>query len=290
MIAFQRNFIFVDETNISQQRDDSLSTIVVQHRDFALSDFFQLRTPWVEMSGRNVRYYTKEPFEKTQHIVDWAFEVEDVVVLWWCEESEIIYYKRRVHFTVERLLFWVLHTFFPLVLELSHRYHILHTAAVALGDGVILFSAFSGGGKSTLLNYFLQQGHSVYGDDTVAIKKQKNRYHVVASYPFHRPFREIEVLGDSVKNFARTIRPLAKMYLLERVDKNAKVCIVPLHGVEKFKAVYQSAFVTFSFLQQQRYRFSVEMVKHIQVYKISIPWDKNRLEEVYQAILIDNDV
>ncbi len=291
MLAFNKNFIFVDEPILTTFIDKRLENIrVVKNNSVLLSHVFRLQSPWVTMTGRKVRYYTNIPFEEQINIDFWALEIEDVLTLIWDENTHTItYIEGRLH-TAKLLQFWVLHTFFPLVLELSNIYHVLHVSAVQIKEKTILFSAFSGGGKSTLTDFFIQKGHVVYGDDTIAINDANNQYEVIASYPFHRPYREPEVLGYPIENFGTKIQPLSHIYRLERSDKKAKVNIVELHGIEKFEVIYQSMFVTFESMKKERYLFATKMAKQAKVFVLSVPWDRERLEEVYQAILIHNTV
>ena len=291
MIVFDKNFIFKNEPTLTTSIDKRLKNIcVVKDNSIVLSHLFNLQSPWVTMTGRKVRYYTNIPFEEQKNIDFWALEIEDVLTLIWDEKTHTIRYMEGTLYTAKLLQFWVLHTFFPLVLELSNMYHILHVSAVQIKEKTILFSAFSGGGKSTLTDFFIQKGHVVYGDDTIAINDANNQYEVIASYPFHRPYREPEVLGYPIENFGTKIQPLSHIYRLERSDKKAKVNIVELHGIEKFEVIYQSMFVTFESMKKERYLFATKMAKQAKVFVLSVPWDRERLEEVYQAILIHNTV
>jgi len=291
MLAFNRNFIFSDELTLTTSIDNTLESIVViKNNSISLSDIFILQSPWVTMTGRNVRYYTNTPFENSESVDSWSLEIEDVVTLIWDKKINTILYIEGEKYTADLLQFWVLHTFFPLVLELANIYHILHVSSVNIKNKTILFSAFSGGGKSTVTDYFIQKGHIIYGDDTVAISEHENTYEVIASYPYHRPYRKPEVLGYPIVNFARNVQPLSHIYRLEKGEKDAEIQIVELAGVEKFEAIYHSMFVTFENMKKERYLFATKMAKHVNVFNILIPWDLDRLEEVYQAILTHNDV
>lgn len=291
MFAFNRNFIFKDEPTLTIHIDEKRSSITVtKDNDILLSDIFCLQSPWVVMTGRKVRYYTNTPFEENIKVNRWALEVEDVVTLVWNKTLNMISYIEGEKYTPKLLRFWVLHTFFPLVLELGKIYHVLHVSAVEVKEKTILFSAFSGGGKSTLTDYFIQKNHVVYGDDTIAINKVNGHYEVIASYPFHRPFREPEVLGYPIVNFGSEVRTLSCIYRLKKSDTNTKVEITELYGIEKFEAIYQSMFVTFESMKKERYLFATHMADEVKVFDIIIPWEKERLEEVYQAILTHNGV
>jgi hypothetical protein len=291
MLAFHRNFLFQDEPALSQKREEGLEMIEVkEEKHLSFSSLFSLKSPWVEMTQRRVRYFSNQPFESQEVVQSWGFEVEGLFTLVWQKESASIVYKKQKNYTAKLLEFWVLHTFFPLVLFLDKTYQILHASGVQVGENAILFAAFSGGGKSTLTNYFIEQGHVVYGDDTIALNESVKGYDVIASYPFHRPFRKPEVLGYSIENFAKDPHHLGSMYHLKKSSEDAEVSIVELHGMEKFEVVYQSMFVTFGTMKVARYRLAAKMAQAIRVFQILIPWNKNRLEDVYQAILTHNNV
>jgi hypothetical protein len=248
-------------------------------------DAFPFKTDWFDMSGQKARYHSIHPYEEAGGAFPWALEVKDVVTLIWEASDQKIIYSKGKHYTPERLRFWIYHTFFPLVLELERKYRILHVGAVEIKGKPVLFSAFSFGGKSTLTDYFIQKGHTMLSDDSMAIDKRGDKYYAIASYPFHRPYREPETLGYLVENFATVPNPLHAVYLLEKCEPDAEVKIVELKGIEKFKAFHYSIFIDFSFMKQERFDFFTEMAKHVPVYKILIPWDLERLGEVYERIV-----
>jgi len=291
MQAFNYHFVFIDEPELSTACINNLLPIrVLENKNISLSKLFTLQSPWVTMTQRQVRYYTNIPFENISTPMTWALQIEDVLTLIWYADMQEIEYIKGKYYTAKLLQFWVLHTFFPLVLELDKRYHVLHVSGVQIEHKAVLFSAYSGGGKSTLTDYFIQQGHAVYGDDTVAVKEDDHSYKVISSYPFHRPFRQPEVLGYTIPNFVQTVDRLSTIYLLEKVERDAEVDIVPLSGIEKFEVLYQSKFVTFESMKKERYLFAVEMAKYVDVFKVTVPWDLERLDDVYQAVVTHNHV
>lgn len=290
MLIFNRHFFFeeIARFNTSMKKKNSI-TVRVQN-DAILSSMFTLQSPWVEMSQRRVRYYTTMPFETMNPLCHtWGLEIEDIVTLIWRSSTDSISYIKGKHYSDTLLQFWIFHTFFPLVLTLQRKYTILHVGAIELHQKSCLFSALSYGGKSTLIDYFLKKGEAILCDDSVAIHQDKG-YTAIASYPFYRPYREPETLGYPIANFVQKPSPLHAMYCLEKADKDAEVRICELYGVEKFKALHQSSFIAFDFLKKETFVRMAEMAKAISVYKIQIPWDKKRLEEVYQAIVTHNTV
>ena len=142
---------------------------VIEACAFPYADTFPLTSEFYPMSGQEVRYCSQVPFEEADEYFSWALEIKDVLTLIWDAEDRKILYIKGENYTPQRLRFWVYHTFFPLVLELQRKYRILHVGAVEIEEKPVLFSAFSFGGKSTLTDYFIQKGHTMLSDDSMAI-------------------------------------------------------------------------------------------------------------------------
>ena len=287
MIVFNHNIIFEDEAKLKDSIiDDSLPSIYI--KEVKTLPFIKENshdTQWVEASNQKITYHRWESAEDTDTSFSWALEVKDIFTLIWDAKTRMISYMKEKNVTAKQLQFWVYHTFLPLVFELEKTYRILHVGAVEIEGQPVAFSALSFGGKSTLTDYFIQQGHTMISDDTVGIEKRGDAYYAIASYPFHRPYREAETLGYPVENFALEPKPLHAIFLLERSKPDASVSIVELHGIEKFKTFHNSAFIFFDFTKQDRFFFFSEMSKHIPVYKVTVPWDLERLHQVYDAIV-----
>jgi len=279
MLIFNHRIIFEEgNKNIS----NSISVISVKSKILLKEMSFQ--SDWLQMSQRSVRYHANAK-ENT-----WALEIQDVLTLVWDNRNKNIGYTKGKYFTRRLLEFWIFHTFYPLQLSLQRSHTILHVGGICLKDKAILFSAYSFGGKSTLTEYFLNQGHALLGDDTVALVKDNDRYKAIASYPFCRAYREPESLGKPIHNFVQKPLALQAMYVLKSVEKEAQIAIRTLYGIEKFKALQQSLFIEFDFLKEENFYFITDLAKYLGVYEIEIPWDLERLEEVYQAIIIHNKV
>lgn len=284
-LLLQKEFIAFN-SNASDYLETKTIRVVESSKSSLLNEF-PFKTDWVVMSGQEARYYSVLSFEEADEHFSWALEIKDVATLIWDASEKKIIYSKGKNYAPQRLRFWIYHTFFPLVLELQRKYRILHVGAVEIKGKPVLFSAFSFGGKSTLTDYFIQKGHTMLSDDSMAIDKRGERYYAIASYPFHRPYREVETLGYLVKNFATDPKPLHAVYLLEKSEPDVEVKIVELKGIEKFKAFHYSSFIDFSFMKQERFTFFTEMAKHVPVYQVKVPWDLERLDEVYEKIVLN---
>jgi len=286
-------FLFADETGL-QQAYDALYGIETEHAplitvsqtaDSSFLTVFPERSEWLPLSGQEGRYLSPVPFDRIDADSPWALEIKNVLTLLWEPEKANISYLKATDYTPQRLRFWVFHTFFPMVLELGKIYRMLHVGAVEIAGRPILFSAPSFGGKSTLTDFFVRKGHPLYADDSLAIEKEGHHYIAWPSYPYHRPYRDPEVLGHPAENMAKTPKPVHALYLLEKSDSKAQVQITECRGIEKFQAFHYANFINFSFRKKERFDYFTEMAKHVPAYQISIPWDKERLPEVYEAIV-----
>ncbi len=287
MIIFNHNLLFQDEPGleVGKFKNDTETIPVVQEPASRLSENFVPKSDWVEMSGRQARYHSRLPFEKADKDFSWALEVKGVLSLVWDATERKIFYLKEDEYTPERLRFWVLHTFFPLVLELQRTYRLLHVGSVMIEGKAVLFSALSFGGKSTMTDYFIQQGHTLLSDDCLAIGKRHDGYYAIPSYPFHRPFRETETLGYYTDNFSPEPKPLHAVFLLKKSAPDAAVMITELKGIEKFKAFHYSSFINFNFMKEECFNFYMQMGQYVTVYQVIVPWDLGRLGEIHEVIV-----
>ena len=196
-----------------------------------------------------------------------------------------MYYQKLTNYEPKLLEFWILHTILPIVFTLEKRYAILHVGSIEIEGNPIVFTAPSFGGKSTLVDYFIRQGHTLIADDTIGVYKQDGFYNIVPSYPFHRPYRRAETLGCKIKNVSNIPKKFQVIYKLDRCKAREEIKFRELNGIEKFKVFHFSTFINFNYLQKIHFELASDISKSVMVYAISIPWDLNRLAEVYTAIV-----
>ena len=278
---------FKNEKTLNFRLDISLLNPCInifEDSTYVLEDIFPIVSDVYTLSGRRTYYYTLIPFEESDIHPLWALKVENLMTLIWDSHKKTIFYIKDKEYSAEKLRFWVYHTFFPLVLELENKYHMIHVGAVEIEGLPVLFSAFSFGGKSTLTDYFLKKGHTLLSDDSLAVEEKNNLFYAVPSYPYHRPYREVETLGNYTENFATESKPIHVVYTLKKTDGKSDIVITELKGIEKFKALHKSIFIDFDFMKKKHFEFLTKMAKDIPIYEITVPWDMERLEEVYEAI------
>jgi len=252
---------------------------ITQHKGFNFRRFVTY------LSGRECCYLSDISFEDIGKEDSWGLEVKHLLTLVWDNENHRILYSKGKLFTPELLRFWIFHTFVPIILEIKRKYNIFHVGSVEICGGPVLFSADSFGGKSTMTNYFIQKGHTLFSDDTLPVMKVGEGYTAYPSFPYHRPYRKVESLGIPAKRFARKPAPIKAIFELQRGAPDAAIEIRPANGVEKFKTLYYSHFIRFRFMKHERSSFALKMAKIVPVYNITVPWNLERIDEVYEAIV-----
>jgi len=260
----------------------------IQVKEKPLPEFKNF-TDYIPHSLQQVRYGFHRPMQETKgRQVEWMMEVKDVLKLVWFPDSRTIGYEKLDGYESERLRFWVYHTFLPLLFQMEGIYHILHVGCVEVDGKAVIFMAPSFGGKSTLTDFFLQRGHRLLSDDTLAIERKKDgSFCAVSSWPYHRPYREPEVLGRKTDNFVTEPMEIAGVYRLMKEESDASVNITKLQGIEKFKTVHHGTFIPLSFLKKEIFEFHTAFAKAVSIKQITVPWDMARLNEVYDNIIKD---
>jgi hypothetical protein len=136
-----------------------------------------------------------------------------------------------------------------------------------------------------MTDYFLRKGHALYADDTLPVRRENGRHIAYPSFPYHRPFRRPETLGYRAENFAKGPAPVKALFELVGAAPDADVTVECPTWIERFKACFYSSFIKFTFMKKERLDFFAEMARELPVYRVTVPWDKARLEEVYDAIV-----
>ncbi|MCT7958519.1 hypothetical protein [Laspinema palackyanum] len=107
---------------------------------------------------------------------------------------------------------------------------VLHASAIQTARGAVLFTGYSGRGKSTLLAAMLQRGYSMLADDKTAIVLDEEGYPlVIPGYPSTRLWAEaVAKLNYSFSDLPR-VRPNLDKYI-QRVDCFCRQS-VPLYAI-----------------------------------------------------------
>ena len=287
MIAFGFNIYYEDEPLLDDNTYDPLKKTITIFKNSSPNTFQNLaiKSDYTPMSGRMVAYGTQKPFGNCQESCQWGIDIKGVMSILWFPNTLNISYIPQDGYTVKLLQFWILHTILPMKLALENIYDILHVGAVEVNNATIIFSAESFGGKSTMTDFFIQQGHTLFSDDTLGIYRVDETFMAVPSYPFHRPYREAEALGYKITNASTTPKPIKAFFLLERALPDAPIEIIEVKGIKKYRAFHFSTFVNFDFMKETRFKRLSAIAHAIPVYVVTVPWDLKRLPEVYAKIV-----
>ena len=117
--------------------------------------------------GRKVYLYSDREFDGSDQGQPWCYEVKDVVRFYWIGGEDMIYYELEALGNAKLLGFWFIHLLLPLYMTLEGKYEFFHAGAVEIEGKPIFFIAPSMGGKSTMTDYFIKQGHTLISDDKV---------------------------------------------------------------------------------------------------------------------------
>ena len=188
----------------------------------------------------------------------------------------------------------------------------LHAAGVVVDGHAVGFLASNAGGKSSLAAGLMQSGHPLLSDDILAVEHVGKTPLARPSYPQMRMWPEtarhfvgtdaLEVVHPNLSKrrvpvgphgfgtFAPEARPLAAIYLPERVD-DGSVVITDLSFAETVFALERYAFLagmlTDTGLQRRRFGALVAVATRVPVRRVRYPSGYECLHEVTAAIVDD---
>ena len=234
--------------------------------------------------GRKVYFYSDREFDGSEVGQPWCYEVQKIVTFYWVGGERTIYYELDEKGDANLLSFWFIHLLLPLYMTLENMYDFLHAGAVEVAGKPIFFIAPSMGGKSTMTDYFIKQGHPLISDDKVPTFIHDGKFMAVGSHPYHRPYRKFEELGYRVNDFTTNFKSIHAFYELEGVEGDAEITIEEINGFAKFDALLPNYLYMFSYLKPKRLRYLSKMLNDVKVFHVQVPWDMERLNEVHNVI------
>lgn len=234
---------------------------------------------------RKVYLYSDRLFDDADVGQPWCYEVKDIVTFYWVGGEEIIYYELQEQGDARLLAFWFIHLLLPLYFTLEEKYDFFHGGAVEVEGKAVMFTAPSMGGKSTMTDYFLKQGHPLISDDKIATFVEDGKLMLVGSHPYHRPYRKFEELGYRSKAFSTHFAPLHVLYLLEK-SEDGTLAFEEVKGFEKFDALDPHYLYSFDFLRAKRFAYYAKILNNIRIFRVKRPWDMEKLAEVYGTMCV----
>ncbi len=287
MIAYNHYIKFIPGLENDKKMVGTYSNVITVKESFDshLDETLLYELTFHNNQGRDLMLYTDREFARTEENQLWAFEVKGVVTFFWHSATLTLEYIKHDNFTEKLFEYWCSHIVLPVFFTIEETFDFLHAGAVEVEGNPILFIADSFGGKSTMTDFFLKQGHTMLSDDKVAMYKKNNQFYAVPSHPHHRPYRKMEDLGFFVQNFSIASKPIHIIYELEKGRVDAEIKIIELQGVEKFKSLRFASEMNVFFQKEKRFYFLMQLANHVPVYKVSVPWDIKRLSAVYDSIV-----
>lgn len=278
------NIIHDFNFDIDVKSNEVLHTLIFKKVKIgSLFSFLKFKISFYSNQGRNT-YLLKSKNIISSAII-YTFVVEDVCKFSWKKGSRNISYEYLKYADDILFRYWLLHTLLPLYYYLENIYEMLHMGAIEIDAKACLFAAPSFGGKSTLTHFFLQKGHKLIADDRLAVTKQNEKYYAIPSYPFARNYRRTEDLGEYIENHLSASIPIGNIYRLVQVDRDEKITINELKGVDKFAAIEMSSDIKLSMLQRENFTKLYGLAQNLSIYEICVPQNYDRLKEVYEKIV-----
>ena len=290
MIAYNYNIDFIpklkNESLVSNSLKDTL-TIEKSHAD-NFPKGLRYEMVFTPSQGRELKLSSTHDFNTSHKAKIWLFEVKNVVSIFWHSGTKKLEYVKHKDFNEILLQYWALHIVLPVYFIIEGTYEFLHAGAVEIDKQPVLFIAKSFGGKSTMTDYFMKRGHTMISDDKVATFEKDGEYYAVSSHPHNRPYRNMEDLGFFVEDFSTSPKPLKLMYLLEKAEPTATIEIALLSGVEKIIALRSAKEMNLFFPELKQLAYLSNIAKQVSLFKITVPKDLERLDEVYEVICEHN--
>ena len=215
----------------------------------------------------------------------WKIDIERLLSFSWANASNTMTIVYHENLDLQKLSFWLLHTVLPIYLMLKQSSMMFHAASVEVAKKAILLIAPSFGGKSTLADFLLSQGHRLLSDDKVRVEQKEENYYVYPSYPYRRPYREFEALGTYAEDYVKSCLPVSGIYVLNYIRANSRCSIETVRGLDKFEILKNSHLYEPVSMSQKEMMSLVAFVRHCSLYRLNIPKDIRRLAEVHQVIL-----
>lgn len=200
--------------------------------------------------------------------------------------------------------YWILQQILPLFLLFNGTSEFLHGMAVSkhphhleqspASPACIAILGESYAGKSTLLSYYLGQGHALVTDDHLALSRT-DYTKVLPSIPFYRPYRAPEDLGLPAKIYSAAPTRLECIYLLQPAPPDAAPQVDMLQGLEAIQALFPSLNYSIHSskkpnlfpLVEDRFRGLADIVRRVPIARLHVPRSLARLPEVYHFIQKD---
>jgi hypothetical protein len=198
--------------------------------------------------------------------------------------------------SAEHLRDWLLHYALPLLLAGGGRLRFLHGSAVQIGRRAVGFLAPSGGGKTTLAEYFHGRGHGFFTDEKLGVASHEQQFVAVPSTPFYRR-DETFPRWRLVDHYAPSALPLGALYAIVPAGGEAEPAIEPVSaGEAAFELARHCEFelppgvrarLRLPSSRHTSFEFCTRIAAATRVCRLIVPRARARLSAVYETVLAD---
>lgn len=237
-----------------------------------------------EAHGRRLEVYSDHPVAEVIKGQFLKLEVVDVVTFYWSNGDLILYYTLEKEGDLELISFWFVHFVLPVMLATLRHFHFLHASSIALDNHLAVFTAPSTGGKSTLADYFLRQGHILVSDDKLAVLKKGDSFFAQPSHAGSRPYRAFEDLGKPTDNYSSEIFPIAAIFILQKAEDATEVCLTELRGFKTYDQLLPKYLYGFTVSIREQVEFLGKLIDSVPCFTIRFPDDLQCLPSIYTAV------
>ena len=283
ILSSRRHPLQLPDSGIS---DQSITLEIMPHCS-ADRGIFTFHTPTFNVHARTLFLSSNLPFNAERKAIQrrWKITIKGVCTFDWQNKNNIIRIAANSEPDMHVVTFWLLHTVLPVYLMLKESSFFLHASAVAIDNQALLFLAPSFGGKSTLADYFVRQGHQLLSDDKVRLQYQAGQFRAFPSHPYCRAERINECLGVLTDNFAKAPLPVSLFFRLNRVASYTRLNIKKIAGLKKFECIKQAYLYDPMSLAQQEIQHILSLTGLCRIFDVQFPSNLVRLPELYHAIL-----
>jgi len=128
--------------------------------------------------------------------------------------------------------------------------------------------------------------HALIADDSVAVYWHKGYFYCAPSFPYSRPYRELETLGTHVEKYTKKNLLLDTLYFLRFTDKKEYIDIAPIQGMAIFQALQSNTLLyTFPYLQTYHLQMLGKLVKQCHFFTFTRSRDLTLLDKGCYAII-----
>jgi hypothetical protein len=233
-----------------------------------------------------VHLYSDREIETPQKGQPFCYEVYETLRFYWRHGEREIFVEHCEKGDERLEAFWFVHQFLPLYLAWREDFVFFHAAGIQAEDRAIFFLAPSNGGKSTMTGVFLRHGHRLITDDTLPTYMYEDAPMYCPAVPYFRPYRAYETLGEHTEAFDARCGRVDTFYLLRKAPSDAPVRIKEIKGMRKFAELRRNGLIySANFMHLEHTAYLFDFLRRVKVFAVERPWNIQRLDEVYEAIV-----